>query len=251
MDIAWLFLSDKRKKLIYGGNNSLTMADARDHAVVMVVLNGIKSSKVIINGSIVFFCLSNAHVNAEMFEFISTDVGVVSISSLKLSQNPQKSPPQWNGNGVEFLTPVSIHTKPVAEPSTQTKRNNSPQKNDEGRVSVEKQSELTPEGSHKFWQLLLSMIATSLFLLPLGAYFGMRGTLRHDWAKHKSKRRVPKALPLAMILILSIPRRIKPRCWQIWEQRHWFRDMKECHGLERAYEDTQFWKWSINKTDYQ
>lgn len=246
-----LTMTNKNKQHLKRGYELLGVFDGRVNSAVIVNLVSFENAKKLAYGALIIFSSGFFYVNAKQSEIIFSESRVVPFSFQTLGHVFIEQKEERISNSIEFLTSVSMHRAPVAVPSTETKRNDSPQKNDEGRVGVEKQSELTPEGIHKFWQLLLSMIATSLFLFPLGAYFSMRGTLRCDWAKHKSKSRVPKALPLAMIFILSVPRSVKSHRWQIWEQRHWFRDMKECHGLDRAYQDTQFWKWSINKTDYQ
>ncbi|EUL55899.1 hypothetical protein P831_04305 [Klebsiella aerogenes UCI 28] len=92
----------------------------------------------------------------------------------------------WIGNRVEFLASVSVHSQPMADVSTKCKGNNCPDERDESGVCVEQKNELTPEGIHKFRQILLGLLLGTLTAAPLCMYFSMVISPR---LREKSRRR--------------------------------------------------------------
>lgn len=198
---------------------------------------GIKSRKVFINGLCIGMLLAAGQVNAEKIEFVWNG---------PFRPEPQQllSEEQLNriGSGVELLSFVPVLGEPMSKPDPQAKSTYRPDERNEGRIGVEQQNKLTPDDTHRFWRLLLIQLSVFTVVFPVVVYISMRANLRREWRKHIPKGGRLKVPTLGMISILCISRRIKPRGWQIWEQRHWFRDMQACHGIKVAYRDTWYWK---------
>lgn len=211
---------------------------------ISVGFTSLKGSKKLFYGCLVLACLSGGEVRAQLPEVVSIDSGAISFSVPTVINEGIQYQKEFIGNGIELFAPIPALGKPMAEPSTQTERNNRPNESNKGWVGIEKQNELAPGSVHKSGQLLLIHITIFLFVFPLGVYLSVRRALRRDWAKHMPKGRSPKVSVLGMISILCITRRIKSRRWKIWEQRQWFRDVKACHGLVAAYRDARHWKKS-------
>lgn len=79
----------------------------------------------------------------------------------------------WIGNRIEFLAPVSVNSQPVSDVGTKCKGSHCPYERDEGEICVEQKNELTPEGIHKFRQILLGLLLGTLTAVPMGMYFSM------------------------------------------------------------------------------
>lgn len=149
---------------------------------------------------------------------------------------------QGLGDGIEFFTPVSVYSKPVPEPGAEDKGDNRPDKCSKGHkrgVSTTEGPKLAEENAHGGEIVLFSLIAATLFNFCCGAYLGLRAACRHDYARRNSAGKAPV---IGLLSALIIPRKIKNRRWQIWEQRQWFRDLRLSHGIEVAYRDARYWK---------
>ncbi|MBN5390758.1 hypothetical protein HS042_24525 [Serratia marcescens] len=240
---------DESKQHEGRGEHFTRLSKVRNYPIG-VGFTSLKGSKKLLNGCLVLACLSGGEVRAQLPEVVSIDFRAISFSVPTVINEGIQYQEDFIGNGIELFAPIPALGKPMTEPSTQTERNNRPNEGNKGWVGIEKQNELTPEGVHKFKYFLLIQIGIFLSVFPLSVYFSMRQALRRDWAKHMPKGRAPKVSVLGVISILCITRRFKPRRWQMWEQRQWFRDMKACHGLVAAYRDVRHWKKSaIGESD--
>ncbi|XGI81158.1 hypothetical protein ACED16_05365 [Enterobacter hormaechei] len=168
-----------------------------------------------------------------------TDLSIVGLPLLGKANFLHQHNGDWISNSIEFFEPVSLYSKPVAEPGSQTKSYNRPGETNQGRISIEQKNELIPDGAHSTRQLLLVLLTSALTVFPLGVYLSLRSACKRNYARGISAVKVPV---LGLFSVLIIPRKIKNRRWQIWEQRQWFRDMRLSHGIEVAYRDTWHWK---------
>ncbi|AHM75174.1 hypothetical protein LC20_03921 [Yersinia hibernica] len=258
MDIARLFMPNKNKQHLEGGDEFLGAFDGRVNSAVIVNFVIFKIAKKLTYGALIVFSSGFLHVNAKQPEIIFSESRVVPFPLPTFGHELIEQKEERISNGIELLTLIPASGEPVTEPSSQHERNHTPSKSghtqnetNDGRISVEESHELTPEGAHKFNIFLLINMTIFVSAFLLSAYFSMRRTLRRDWAKHMPKGQALKVPTMGMISILCVPRRIKSRSWQMWEQRQWFRDMKACHGLAVAYRDSWYWKRSVKATNDQ
>lgn len=237
-----LTMLQARNQCFKAGDNFYRLFDDRKDPVVLIKFTRFKGLIKVINGSIVFLCLTFGQVRAQSPEVFRSDFGHVSLSVPAVITEGIKNQKQFIGDGIEFFPLVSAPGKPVSDPGANAKSTNRPDERNEGRVGVEQKNKLTPDDSHKFWRLLFIQLSVFLVAFPAGVYLSMRANLRRDWRKHIPKGGRLKVPVLGMISALCIPRCIKPRGWQIWEQREWFMDMKVRYGTAVAYRDSWHWK---------
>ncbi|MES3389861.1 hypothetical protein [Enterobacter hormaechei] len=176
---------------------------------------------------------------AELKNIVRTDLRNVELALFGKADLLHQQNGDWIRNSIEFFPSVSVYSKPVAEPGTQAKSYNRPGETNQGRISIKQKNELIPDGAHSTRQLLLVLLTSALTVFPLGVYLSLRSACKRDYARGISSVKVPV---LGLLSALIIPRKIKSRRWQIWEQRQWFRDMRLSHGIEVAYRDTWHWK---------
>ncbi|EHI0939463.1 hypothetical protein ORR20_003550 [Escherichia coli] len=146
---------------------------------------------------------------------------------------------EWICDCVEFLTSVPVHCQPMTDTDTKPKGNHGPYERNEGGISIEQGNKFTPDSIHGSRRLLLVLLGGAVIVFPSGVYFGVKAACGHDYAR---RRYTGKAPVLGVLSVLVIPKKVKCRRWQIWEQRQWFHDMNLGHGIEIAYQDTRNWK---------
>jgi len=222
----------------------------RHNPSILVGFRRLNGRKVIINALLIAGCFFFPHNNLKAFEIVPADLRVVGFTGGTGPFQLVDSDFQRITDSVELLAPVSSLGKPVTKEGSQYERNDSPGERDEPGVSVEQQYKLTPDDTHKFWQLLLVQLAALAVAFPVAAYLSVRASISRDWHKNTPERRIPKVLVIAMFSILCIPRGLKPYRLKVWEQRYWFLDMKVSSGIEAAYRDTWCWKFSFEKRWY-
>ena len=224
------------------GDNPCWFFDCRNDSALRVNLTRLQCAKKSIYGLLVISCLSAGQVRAQPPEIFSGYFGHVPFASQTVIAKGIEFNKKVVSDSVELLSFVPVLGEPMSKPDPQAKSTYRPDERNEGRIGVEQKNKLTPDDTHRFWRLLLIQLSVFAVVFPVGVYISMRANLRREWRKHIPKGGRLKVPTLGMISILCISRCIKPRGWRIWEQRHWFRDMQACHGIEVAYRDTRCWK---------
>ncbi|MEQ5055771.1 hypothetical protein ABN154_28905 [Klebsiella michiganensis] len=229
------------QKLLNCSDSGLSVGSDNNLAGRCFTAGGIKRGKIIINGLFVGLALTAWQVNAEGVK-VDAYPSVSPTSSPEPSDLFLKERLDRVGNSIEFIKPVPGERSLIAIPQPKAKGNQGPDEHNQGRIGVEQNNKLTPDDTHKFWQLLLIQLSAFAVVFPAGAYLSMRANIRRDWRQHIPKGRLPEVPVMAMLSMFCIPRKIKPFRWRLWEQRSWFLDMKIRHGFEAAYRDAWFWK---------
>ncbi|EGM7736695.1 hypothetical protein OM306_25880 [Escherichia albertii] len=242
-----LAMLQKLNQRVKAGKNFCGSFDNRNNPPVFIALTSFQCVKKVIYGLLVTSCLSAAQVRAQSSEIVSGYMWHIPFSVSATLAEGVKDQEQFISDGIELFPLISIFGKPVSEPGAKSKSTNRPDEGNKARVGIEQKNKLTPDDSHNFWRLLFVQVAAFLVAFPVGAYFSMRANLRNDWRKHIQKGRRLKVPVLAMFSITGISDRIKPRSWQIWERKHWFQDMRICHGIEAAYRDAWLWKKRVTE----
>lgn len=235
-------MSRVSKQSFHGINCRGNITNPGNSSCPLVLLKpGVKGCQVVINSLFIGLALTSWEVKAQCVEFKLPphEYNVAFPQSLQFSGKKQL---YGVGNSIEFIKPVPGERSLIAIPQPEAEGNQGPDEHNQRGIGVEQNSKLTPDDTHKFWRLLLTQLSVFAAVFPVGIYISMRANLHRDWRKHIPKGRRLKVPVLGMISILCIPRRIKSRRWQIWEQRQWFMDMKVRHGMGVAYGDTWYWK---------
>lgn len=229
-------------QLFKAGENFCWLPDNWSNPSVFIDLTRFQCTKKVIYGLLVISGLTAGQVRAQSPEILSGYPGHVSLSVPAVITERIQDQKQLISDGIELFPLISVFGKPVSEPGANTKSTNRPDERNEGRVGVEQNNKLTPDGTHKFWRLLLTQLSAFAAAFSVGIYLSMRANIRRDWRQHIPKGRLPKVPAVAMLSMFCIPRKIRPFRWRLWEQRSWFLDMKIRHGFEVAYRDAWYWK---------
>lgn len=202
---------------------------------------GVKGLQVVINSLFIWLALTSWEVKAQCVE-LKLPLYANNFSFPQPLQFGGKKQLYGVGNSIEFIKTVPGKRSRIAIPQSETKGNQGPDEHNQRGIGIEQNNKLTPDGTHKFWRLLLTQLSAFAVVFTAGVYLSMRANIRRDWRQHIPKGRLPKAPVMAMLSMFCLPRKVKPFRWLLWEQRSWFLDMKIRYGLEVAYRDARYWK---------